>query len=155
MPEKKNRLLTIGISSIFFGLLLPLASLGVEVLVYKFAPNSFWFEYHLIQPAQDEFPMDEHPTFISTSEVNQAVFMEWNDILRCDLKDGKGYRFFSSYTSENSRVEKKEMSSSAWTYGSDIPTVEATCYLESNISITLPFGIKRTQKIIGKKFMFT
>jgi hypothetical protein len=51
-------------------------------------------------------------------------------------------------------MEKKTLDESVWNYTEKTPLRPATCYLESNITLVLPFGIIKRDKIIGSNFKF-
>lgn len=131
-------------------LLILSASMLIVLYVYfiLFSPTKWWFWYESVVPAKETYSINEPLVFTSNRVVHKELSMSWQDTLRCDLDgDELGFIYFSGYASSGVVRPKAGLYSSSWKYNSLTPHTGATCYLESNISVTLAFNIKKEQTI--------
>ena len=121
-------------------------------IVLNLMPATYWFKYEKVEPSKEVFAEGEQLFFRSYADFRRGGHVRWNDVLRCDT--GHGFGFFSFYNSEanmspNGGVPENP---TPWPFRASTPVPPAECYLESNVTLDLPFGITKTQKIIGPTF---
>jgi hypothetical protein len=117
-------------------------------------PTSFWFHYDYINPVQESFSTGEQVAFVSAWDSRDGINVHWNDIMRCDLPDDEfsfGYFSVSNTNADDLRARDSSIPE-IWTYGDRIPVSGATCYVDSTITVDLPFGISKSQKIKSGNF---
>lgn len=135
------------------GTLLLAFAMCIWVLLLAFLPTTYWFEYFSVEPAQSQFDLGEKPVILSDNTVYQTVQMNWNDVMRCDFDDGYGYGYFSQYESSATH-HKHERKISRWIYQAQVPEVPATCIIDSTITINLPLGFTKEQKLQSGPFTY-
>ena len=112
-----------------------------EFLYYKATPAKWNVEYHGVIPQKSVFHKDELPSFLSDRTIKHTTSLSYNDTL-----------FWSIFFSENRLVEKHERDQSPWTMTVDIPEKAENCYLRSQITDNRPYGITKTQEVVGRTF---
>ncbi len=118
-------------------------------------PPSYWFTYHAIKPAQDVFQIGEPLKFLSFADFHKKTDVRWNDVLRCNFDmDQFGYLFFSEYTSQADSWGpfKSATTPRPWAYNERIPQAPTTCFVDSTITVKLPYGITKQQEIFSPEF---
>ena len=78
--------------------------------------------------------------------------MEYNDILRCQFNWIDNIWFSSTNTYSN-LLDKTWTFSAEWRYNGAIPTSPTKCYLESQPTAILDFGIRKTQQLRSNYFI--
>ncbi len=140
-----NYLLNVlGTGLIFAGVLYCL-----EYSFYRVMPAQFWLTYYDIKPTAPLFATPDQPKFQGHYKVSNRVEVEYLNILRCN-KDETGFDRISQYRAEAFFTDKGEFTES-WLY--DAKTSVGVCYLETNITLELPYNIEKDKKIIGDSFI--
>ena len=125
---------------------------------FRVMPMSYWVEYQAIQAPVTPLELEEPPVFVSHAigATEKAVNISWNDVLRCNFDDnGDGFKYLSNYESSvTNYIAKEEVRATSWQYNSTVPHKPAICYLDSTITIKLPFGIEKHQRIITDEFRY-
>lgn len=138
------------ISSILLAILFPFIAVVSQVTFYLVAPASFWFQYYSVEPLNRELSSHSSLRFESSFIVNRTSSFSWNDILQCEHKNGI-IEYFSNYNSARISAETGERTTQ-WVYHGILPTPPRKCMLESNITVHLPYGIEKHQKIYSSFF---
>ena len=142
-------LLGIAISIAFFN--------GLETLLYKAMPMSFWVEYSNVAPA-DDYVIGEELTIISYAKYKRPVNAKWTDAIRCDCEnnhinscDNTGFYIYSTYESSADN-HFPQSQTQAWNYQRNKPKHQTLCHIRSTTTIYLPHGVTKQQTIIGDSF---
>ena len=122
---------------------------NAQEIYYKVVPTSSYFIYYDVSPAKSQFDIGEDLIFVSDAEFFKSGDYRWRDILRC--WDERGVLRFSEYNSW-SRIDPKERRTVSWKYWWLKPNKDIECYLESQISVELPYNIIKTQTHIWWPF---
>ena len=77
--------------------------------------------------------------------------MEYNDILRCNF--WQDYTWFSSTKTYSKLLDKTWTFTAEWRYDGTLPTLPAKCYLDSQPTALLDFGIRKTQQLRSNYFI--
>lgn len=129
-----------------------------EMIYHRVAPHTWYFNYYDVIPEKSEYKVGEDICFLSDSEFKKDGEVLWNDILFCENEKGVFTRF-SEFNSQNTYIEASERKPvdqlKAWKYRSQTPDYEVECYLISNITWSLPYGIDKKQRVVGQKFLIT
>ena len=124
-----------------------------EFLYYKATPAKWNVEYHGVIPQKSVFHKDELPSFLSDRTIKHTTSLSYNDTLFCDVYENKKFGVVGSiFFSENRLVEKHERDQYPWTMTVDIPEKAENCYLRSQITDNRPYGITKTQEVVGRTF---
>lgn len=134
------------VSLLVNGLIIYTAWNVVLYIIISFLPASHYFHYYSVEPTKWEYAIGEKITFQSVFEWKSSQVVEWNDILRCPPID-----YFSNHKS--GAIVQKKNSTSYWVYAWQIPTEPSECILEAQITSTVKYGIKKTQKILSQPFL--
>lgn len=150
-------------NALIFAAVFSVFPMTIEYIYISILPTSYWFDYDKIIPVSPEFEVGEHPKFVSYAIIKRPVKIQWVDVMRCSLNNHD--YFYRSYKTDAfirnpvifPRVIFDEDSgkdiTSTWEYGYPVPNkVGTTCFIESNITAELPFGIKKTQHIKSDEF---
>ena len=136
-------------------LLVPLmgvVALSIDVARAQLFNYSHWFDYYSINPVAPPYEIEESLLFESDAVIRRPIMLEWNDVLFCDLYDGLGFRYFSSYHSKRHQVSPRDRMKIMWVYGGSAPKESASCFLHSTISGRLQFSEDKVQEIKGPLF---
>lgn len=114
---------------------------------------SEFFYYHQVEPEKEVFTTDEELKFISVLDVKKQIDFHWNDILRCQYdNDGNGFTNVGSMNSNADKPSIAEGKIAPWVYSGPKPQTPAECFLESNVSASVGYGVIKTQKVISDSF---
>lgn len=127
------------------------ALVASQYLYYYVTPINTWVEYHKVEPYTSEISINEDLVFVSYATGQGGFPVSWSDVLKCDFNDDLGFTFYSVYNS-NTDTFLPSNSGKPWVYQADVPTVPATCFLEANVTLHLPFGITKEQHILTDTF---
>ena len=116
-------------------------------LVISVLPVSYYFHYYSVEPLKHEYADWEKITFVSNAVYNKPVFIEWRDILRCPPLD------FYSVAITSIHKDKSETLNGQWRYPWDTPPAPSECVMESQITATVDYWIKKTQTIFSQPFI--
>lgn len=153
-----KRLIPYAISIGFWATVLPLLSMAVQYTYFSFVPQTSFFEYESVSPIQERYTQDQELVMLSTAEFKKPVNVRWNDRLFCDCSVGKEckegvYTLQSSFLSESVKKEPTKYKSTTWIWEGRRPQGKSSCYIETNITIFLPFGIRKTQILNTEVFV--
>jgi hypothetical protein len=122
--------------------------------VYSFliaTPASFWFEYVSVESFGEQ-KINKPLRFKSNMIVRRTATLSWNDVLRCQNGLADSYVIHSTQDTKGVCLPPtKEFVDVHWTYRHGI-TEPTVCYMVSNITISLPFGIVKTVSVEGETF---
>ena len=119
---------------------------------FSIMPFSHWIRYDSVDPAKNTFKVGEQLEFISTTLTQRRCNLEFNDILYCRNGLPNSFKFYADYNSSHDNCKpSKERKQTTWKYGHAVAEPN-TCYLESNITLKLPWGINKTYSYKGKAF---
>ena len=136
-------------------LLVPLmgvVALSIDVARAQYFDYSHWFKYYAVAPIGGPYEIEESLLFESDSEIYRGVMLEWNDVLFCDLYDGLGFRYFSSYHSKRHKIKASARGKVIWKYGGHAPAQAASCFLHSTIAGRVKYAEDKVQAIKGPLF---
>ena len=131
--------------------------LGAVLVVFSFdfaythfAPMSNWIEYHSVEPTRTSFDPGQLVTFQSERSIRRPVAVEFLDILHCDIQGQEVYTSVYKSAAYNQEIGHDI---AVWSYGGFLPDRPVECYLESNVTAALDYGVRKTQIITGNKFL--
>lgn len=131
---------------------------ALQYTFYKIMPMSFWIEYQSIEVPAKVLSLGEPPVFVShaTGSTERSADIEWNDVLRCNFdENGHGFKYLSNYESSVTAYKPEEsVRATSWQYNSAVPDSPAICYLDSTITLILPYGIEKHQNVITNRFRY-
>lgn len=122
-----------------------------QYLFYYVTPVTNWTNYLSIEPSFESYNVGDEVFFSSIATGEGGFPVSWNDILKCDIGDGLGERYYSVYNSNTANF-KGNGTSKPWAYQAEVPQESATCRLFSTITTDLPFGISKTQTYVSTRF---
>jgi len=119
-----------------------------------FSPTSWYFEYTSVEPfTVPAFIANDYIEMQSTLRVNQDGNLAWNDILRCLNQETGRFDFVGEHDTRSSTVlETDGIVLSKWKYRGEMPNKPSLCRMDSTITRTLDFGIKKKQFIQSSVF---
>ena len=140
--EWAKYLTTAIVMSVLLMVFVPLLS---NFLEETYTPRDYWFTYLSVEPTRPVFGVGEKLTFYSDREVRHTISVRWQDKLFCDTNGvgGVGMRVISIYESTSTLHPHSMIApGKPWTYQEQVPTVPATCYLESTTTAVLKYKNK-------------
>lgn len=148
------------ISSFFFAILFVFIPTVFQIthektmaFLYEHTERQDFFTYHKVEPEKDIFTKDEELKFISFLDVKRPLNFAWNDILRCKYDgDSNGVTTVGSMNTFAVQPVIKTGKVSAWVWSGPKPQTPALCFLESNITASVGYGVTKTQKVISDDF---
>jgi len=148
------------VSSLFFALLFVFVPAVFQItyentmaFLYERTEREEFFAYQKVEPEKDVFTKDEELKFISFLDVKRPLNFAWNDILRCKYdSDSNGLTTVGSMNTFAVAPAVKTGKVSAWVWTGPKPQRPALCFMESNISASVGFGVVKEQKIISDDF---
>lgn len=156
----KKRIVKRIISAGIFALMFTFLPAGIQIVAEN--TNQFilerqdadeFFLYHKVEPSQKEYKQGDELKMISFLDVYAPVNFRWNDILCCDyLNDEQGYSFIGAQITEADNVSLGEGKISQWVWSGTKPLTPAKCFIESNITAEVGFGVEKEQKVISDDF---
>ncbi len=121
--------------------------------VYEHKERQEFFVYHKVEPEKNVFTKEEELKFISFLDVKHPLVFAWNDILRCKYDgDTNGLTTVGSMNTYAVQPEVKTGKVVAWVWSGAKPQTPALCFMESNITAPVGYGVTKTQKIISDDF---
>lgn len=118
-------------------------------MVLQLAPAKIWVEYYktsVVSPAVGEIQ-------VSSDRVRRiATPISYLDILFCKDEGGEVVRTSQSITHGASKTHPRKVST--WVYGGLAPRITSECYIESEITIDLEYGIQKSILISTEPFRF-
>ena len=129
-----------------------LLSTFIKFVFFYFAPTSYWIEYYSVTSTLNPVEIGVDLYISSDRIVRRDVFVDWNDILYCDIdNDDLGYVYYSNL--RTSRLARAyDPNGGGWRWSAGKPVIPSTCYVEAGITATVPFNIKKTQRIKSPLF---
>ena len=124
-----------------------------KYLLYTTVGIDYWAEYESVEPIKDSFEVGETLIFKSISEKYRPAFIEWSDVLYCEL-DGSnlGFVYFSNYESSSVVDPDAPTNSTSWAWREEAPQAPSTCFLRAGITIRPMDSIKKLQIVDSRKF---
>lgn len=116
----------------------------LTVFLQNHLPRSHYFIYHYVSPVKVDFKVGEELQFYSTYQIRKTVDIHYSDTLYCDLYDGRGFRFFSSYDSTAVSIGPIPKKTGVWVYHGKLPNTPSACYLRTTVTAVLQYA-RRTQ----------
>ena len=111
-----------------------------------------FFHYYSVQPASTIFALGEPIELISDVEVYKELDFSWNDILRCDYIDGRGFVNVGSQPEESRNIQPYERREGTWEFSRVLPNREAVCFIEANITADVGYGVEKNQQVFSPVF---
>lgn len=140
-------------TAIFFMLFLYFLMFVVEyAYIRHLTYYSDYFEYQSITSTKQSYEVWEDIFFISHIIREKPLYMEYSDILRCQIP-WTDYTWYSSTITKSKLIDKTWEFTSEWRYEWDIPKTPARCYLDSQPSVLLDYGLKKTQRLRSNYFI--
>lgn len=132
-----------------------ICALGLSAMsFFQFMPVAFWVEYIDIYPASKVIKTGDDIYYVSELTVHHPVDTNYNDILRCAVgqtEETGRFAFYADQPTTHYTLGKTDgILKATWRYGVTVDEPN-TCYMESHIRVSLPFGISKTIKIDGLK----
>ena len=118
---------------------------------YVFAPMSRWVEYDRVEPIKNVFEVGEKIRFNSFRNVHHRSDLLFTDRLLCENNKGEyePQELFS--TGKNDVLPTKGIDVVNWPYGDPV-YFETKCFCEHTVTLLLPFGIRKSQSLVGPVF---
>lgn len=119
---------------------------------YSYAPISWWFEYLEIETVQPVFA-GEDIYFHSRIYGYREVDITWVDVIRCrSVTSGDRYSSEGRQVSSGRIQVQSPEDGARWKFSNPNLTAGQVCYLDSIMTVHLPFGINRQTRYIGDLF---
>lgn len=136
--------------SVFISSIVIITMLIALILGYIYVlllPSPKWFTYLSIEN------VSANKDIIMVSKFTKPIqtTLTYNDVLRCDM--GKGIVRYSSNLSQ-SAAAPHETKTTLWRYEGRTPPVKTVCFMSSDISAKVLFGIEKTASVSSKMFVF-
>lgn len=134
---------------IFIGILWLFFALLVNYVQLKFSDSSDYFTYTSLT-SKDSYDVWEDLYFVSNITRKKETDMKYVDILKCQFE----WADFSWF-SQSIGYTKDLMAwvyISVWRYNGAVPPREAVCFIDSSPTVTLDFGLEKTQRIKSNTF---
>ena len=123
-------------------IILTLTFMSVVYTALSLLPLSTWIKYDQVtvfEPVEAGGPIE----MLSVLHRYRSVDMIYNDVLFCDLGDGRGFRLYSPQDGRYSNAPKsKETIVSNWVYTQPVPRKKSTCFIKSAPTVELKYGIR-------------
>lgn len=120
---------------------------------FSLMPMSHWLEYDSIKPSKVTFQGGEEITFVTKYWVHHASGFKATHNLFCNSKESKVFPFYSTQINEFAETTKSsEQKTGSFIFHESVPIPPRTCYLESNIEIILPLGVRHDISFVGDNF---
>lgn len=116
-----------------------------------FMPASHWLEYESVTPEKEVFEVGEELRFVSNRVVHRKVNLEFDDVLYCADNSYDRDRFMESYQSSTVAYPTNGLEEAHWNLNRHVGYA-TDCYLRSNITLKLPWGVKKHIVINGPRF---
>ncbi len=125
----------------------------LEFAYYKATPNTWNVRYYAVIPQKSIFDKDEMLSFISDREVYHETNLTFNDTLFCDVYEDRKFGVVGSPVFAHNRlVGVNGRESVPWKMNAEVPKKAEQCYLRSQITDNRPYGITKTQEVVGRTF---
>lgn len=113
---------------------------------YFFMPVGFFFDYIALEPSKTVYSHTEPVTLISTEKYNRKVQVEWQDTLRCPPIE-----FYNQATTHG--FKEKSQTSVLRAFQNIMPPVDSECYIDSTITITTDYWIRKSKRVQSGSFL--
>jgi len=113
---------------------------------YFFMPVWFFFDYVALEPVKPVYSHTEPITIKSTEKYNRKLQVEWQYTLRCPPIE-----FFNQATTHG--FKSKSMSNEIRAYQNEMPLIDSECYIDSTITVTTDYGIKKSMRVQSPTFL--
>lgn len=127
----------------------------IEYTYYKFTPVEHYFHYASVESVRDVVYADDDLIMNSRANFRREAQVIWHDTLRCDLKKDEVFGFYSQQTT-SAEVQKSDVpyQDKPWIYNGRVPENDACwCYVQSDITVKLPFNLEKTQTVFSDRFL--
>lgn len=125
----------------------------LEFVYYKATPADWNVKYHAVIPQKSIFMKDEVLTFLSDRTTYHEANLSFNDSLFCDVYEDRQFGLVGSPVFAHNRiVQVSERATFPWSLNIEIPKNAERCYLRSQITDNRPYGISKTQEVVGRTF---
>lgn len=140
---------------VLFVTIFTLAPIAIQYAVNATSPMTRWVEYVSVEPLKTQYRGGDYVDFVSIRNVYRTSSIAWNDVLNCDY--GNGFEFTQSYNSDSTAVlpPLENPETVIWRYCAPLPNSNATCYLQSNITLRLESGVTKLQVVRSHVFNVT
>lgn len=127
---------------------------ATEFTYYKFLPASHWVKELEIE--LDCLPKDcEGQLLFSVQQliyIRQTTRFEYLFALICDIPGiNRENHAMSAMLARDDVRPRKSPKRRTWGYSGRLPTTEAACYLEGDVTMILPYGIRKPANEIETK----
>ena len=127
------------------------AALIINYTYYQVMPIEHWVEYETVKPLKPVVKVGQPIEFVSIKDTHRRCDLTFNDILYCKNGDPESYRYYASQDSGHINCMSEVGQALQWRFRHRV--MEPTeCYLQSNITVHLPWGIKKHQTLQGEIF---
>lgn len=130
-------------------IILALCILITSYIVILVLPTSHWFNYRELK----NYSSKGEIYMLSSFEKSVSEPLIYNDILFCDFGTGE-VRYSSNLSRSVAKSVPKGGKIVIWRYEGRVPKLKCVCYIESQIDVYAPFGIKKEQTIRSLPFIY-
>jgi hypothetical protein len=123
----------------------------INYTYYQVMPIEHWVDYEAVKPLKQVVKVGQPLEFVSVKDTHRRCDLTFNDILYCRNGDPDNYRFYADQNSGHINCLSEKGQALQWRFRHRVnePT---ECYLQSNIVLHLPWGIKKHLTIQGDIF---
>ena len=109
-------------------------------------PADWVFQYKSILSTQGEYKAWEKIKMITDADWFMDAKVTWIDSLRCPpvYFVNQSISYWQKYEGDKARWE--------WLYQGETPQMETSCYIDSRIVASLPYGIEKEQRLRSNDF---
>jgi hypothetical protein len=108
--------------------------------------NHHWVEYETVKPLKPVVKVGQPLEFVSIKDTHRGCDLTFNDILYCKNGSPETYRYYASQDSGHINCMSEAGQALQWRFRHRV-TEPTECYLQSNITLHLPWGIKKHQTL--------
>jgi hypothetical protein len=123
----------------------------INYTYYQVMPITHWVNYETVKPLKQVVKVGQPLEFVSKKDTHRRCDLTFNDILYCRNGQPDNYRYYASQDSGHINCMSEAGQALQWRFRHRV-TEPTECYLQSNITLHLPWGIKKHQTIEGDIF---
>lgn len=115
---------------------------------FFFLPASYFFDYLSIATTKPVFSHNETVLVQAVTRYHRDVSVEWQDTLRCPPID-----FYNQATTY--WFKEKDAIGEIRVYQNTMPPVDSECFIDSTVTITTNYGIRKSIRQQSEKFLIS
>lgn len=112
-----------------------------------FMPPSFFFDYLSLAPAKKEFTHTENIVMVSNIIFKRDLTLEYSNVLHCPPIDFYNQAITYWYEEKWQKVNQQSV------YQNNMPQADSECYIESTITATTDYGLKKKETVRSGSFL--